>query len=588
MSTVARTGRSRVASVRLFILSDVITQFAAGMVLSASAWYIFDQSRSNTLVAVAASVNTVSGMLVSVVAGTIVDRFRPKSVALVSHLLRFALVAGPLVLFTNFGFNPAFAFILALNNGIGWNLYFPASKSIIQRLANDDGTVGINSAAEVSMQVGLFSSGAVAGIVYRSVGFNPILTASLVGFAVGFVILSAVTVPVPKASPEHHNESFADSFRSGFSYLRRTPRVLALALVLYSPFVVANIFATVLPGYVKTDLHATSVGYGVIDMVWGIGACLAGIVTMNLTRRAGAPVIVTIGLGTLLAYGLSMTTNSSVEIAAGLTAIAGFSAAATRIVLYSEIMTAVPAVYLGRVIALANVVSLLLQTVLSQSAGALMDLTAPRYGFLFIGLVGVLAVIAYRRYRRDPRSDVQQLPAEQSLTESGPGHTPAGPLRIAFLRSVDIRQAFPSLPEAVAELRTAGHEVAVFVVDDAPAADVGVGGVVHMASSSTVEEIAAALSAWHPDRAYRSPSPTTRRFATAPSARCSGTTTRLTSSPIHSVPPIPSVTNGRHVGWCKNSGWRWPPASSSPVTSFAVAASPTTPTVTTSLSSSTS
>ncbi|MGW4637895.1 MFS transporter [Sphaerisporangium sp. NPDC004334] len=404
--------QSRRAGIRLFILSDVITQFGAGMVLSASAWYVFSESHSNSLVAGAASVNTVSGVLVSIVAGTVVDRFRPKSVALASHVVRIALIALPLALFSAFGFHPVFAFILALNNGIGWNLYFPASKAIIRQLADGDGTVGVNSAAEVSMQVGLFSSGAVAGLVYRSVGFNPILVASVVAFVIGIGILGLVRMPERPAADTGEGESFARTFRSGFSYLRENPRVLVLSLVLFSPFVVAGVFAAALPGYVKTDLGATSVDYGVIDMAWGVGACAAGVAMVRLTRRVRSSAVVSAGLVALGVYGLAMVANASVGVAIGFTVLAGFSAAATRIVLYSEVMAVVPVEYLGRVIALGNLAGLLLQTVLAQSAGALMDLTGPRYGFLLVALIGALAVAAYGGARRGARTAPERVSAE--------------------------------------------------------------------------------------------------------------------------------------------------------------------------------
>ncbi|MGW4637896.1 ATP-grasp domain-containing protein [Sphaerisporangium sp. NPDC004334] len=73
-------------------------------------------------------------------------------------------------------------------------------------------------------------------------------------------------------------------------------------------------------------------------------------------------------------------------------------------------------------------------------------------------------------------------------------------MRVAFLRSVDVRQAFPSLHEAVARLRAAGDEVAVFLVDDEPACDPGLGGVVRLPAASSAGDIAAALAAWRPDR----------------------------------------------------------------------------------------
>lgn len=390
------TTQTRKTDVRAFIISDAVTQFGAGMVLSAGAWYIFDNSHSNALVAVAAAFNTVSGVLMSVVAGSAVDRYSPKVVAQISHLLRIVLIVVPLALITSFDFHPAFVFVLALNNGLGWNLYFPASKAIIQRLTQEDGTVVVNSAAEVSMQVGLFSSGAVAGLIYRSAGFSPILVAGTVAFVVGMGVLATVNVPaVNDAGGDERIESFGQAFRAGFRYLRTHPTVIALSFVLYVPFVIANIFATALPGYVDTELHHGAVAYGLVDMAWGLGATAAGLVVVLVVRRRHESRVVLGSLTAITCFGIAMMLNSSVAIAIAVTAIAGASAASARILLYSEVMRTVPGAYLGRVVALANLASLLLQTVLSQVAGLLMDSTQPRYGFSVAVAVGLAAGLTY-------------------------------------------------------------------------------------------------------------------------------------------------------------------------------------------------
>ncbi|MEV6769254.1 MFS transporter [Nocardia sp. NPDC051030] len=393
-SAPTRPAMTRRSNAWLFILSDVITQFGAGMVISASAWFVFDKTHSSSLVAGVASANTLGGVLVSLAAGALIDRFRPKSIALASHAIRVTFMTVPLILFATFGFHPAFAFILALDNGIGWNLYFPASKAIVQRLSGDGGTAGMNSLAEVSMQVGLFSAGAIAGVVYRGVGFYPILAASAAAMCVGIIILSRVDVPEPPEEPQADNESRARSFRSGFTYLRQRPRVLVLSLVLCSPFIVATIGATALPGYANVDLGVSSVGYGLIATSWGAGACIAGLTLGRIGEHLRRTAVVISGLCLLAAYGGVMALNTHLPLAVIATVIAGLAAAATRIALYTEIMATVPSRFLGRVLALGNLASLLLQTLLAQSAGVLMDNTAPRYGYLLVVLVaGTFAIV---------------------------------------------------------------------------------------------------------------------------------------------------------------------------------------------------
>lgn len=73
-------------------------------------------------------------------------------------------------------------------------------------------------------------------------------------------------------------------------------------------------------------------------------------------------------------------------------------------------------------------------------------------------------------------------------------------MRIAFLRSVDVRQAFPALPDALRELTEAGHDVALFVVDDQPEVHLEHGTLITLEASSSVSHIARQLADWNPDK----------------------------------------------------------------------------------------
>lgn len=390
---------------KLFILSDVITQFAAGMVISATAWFVFDQTHSSSLVAGVSSANTIGGIVVTLAAGLFIDRYRPKLIALASHAVRVTFMSVPLILFLSFGFHPLFAFILALDNGIGWNLYFPASKTIVQRLSGPRGTAGMNSIAEVSMQIGLFSAGAVSGVLYRSVGFYPILLASALIMCLGMLILSRVHVPEP---PEDENDTGDRSLRAGIDYVRAHPKALLLSLVLCAPFIVATVCATALPGYANVVLGTSSVGYGLIGTAWGAGACIAGLV-MSRVGATPRTSVVLVGMLALAAYAITMTVNSHLAVAIGATVFAGMAAAAIRIVLYTETMSIVSSRFLGRVLTIGNLISLVLQTILSQSTGLLMDATGARYGYLLVIVIAVAFSAVYLAAIRTPRPTIPAL-----------------------------------------------------------------------------------------------------------------------------------------------------------------------------------
>ncbi|MDD3225106.1 MAG: MFS transporter [Clostridium sp.] len=277
-----------------FLSADLISQFGAGITLSATSWFILDKSGSNELVAAVSIVNIVSGLIISIFAGSIVDGFSKKLTIVFSLILRAVLVMLPFILLSVYGFNKYYLFILALNNGLGWNLYFPASKGLLQEITSENDLIKINSGAEVTMQIGLFSSGAVAGSLYKYFGFNIILIISTVTFVLAAIIMNSIKIKedVYKIEERKDNASFIKLFREGFSYLLSNKFILFLGLTLYVPFIASCSISTTLPGFVGQVLKGDSTVYGLVDMIYGVGACISGLTVIGLSKKFSAKILI--------------------------------------------------------------------------------------------------------------------------------------------------------------------------------------------------------------------------------------------------------------------------------------------------------
>jgi MFS family permease len=407
-------------SIIFFLASDLITQFGAGMMLTSSNWYVLSMTGSNTMVALVAAANTVSGFVSSLFGGMLVDLFGPKCVTVASHCIRILFVVVSAMLFARFEFRMGFALLLVLNNGIGWNLYYPASKSLIQRLTVNTNATRINSVAEVSMQIGLFASGAAAGLLYKRAGFLVILIVSVIMFLIGIMALLAVHVPpdvrIKQKSSQNVDQDAAGlqaskapgttllrSSQYGIAYLLSHPAIVVWCTVLYMPFVVGNVNQTLLAGYVRDGLNAGSVEFGVVQSLWGVGACLAGLLSSVATRAFHPRSMVYAGIVTLTGFGLVLWLASNLTLTCVVTLLAGFADAMVRVLMYSHLMGCVPAHYFGHVLSLMNAVSLIAQTVLAQGAGVLMDCVSPASGYVLIVAIGVLTLLLYRTHALDAR-----------------------------------------------------------------------------------------------------------------------------------------------------------------------------------------
>ncbi|MDT8717522.1 MFS transporter [Clostridium sp. 19966] len=391
-----------------FLSADLISQFGAGMTLSAISWFILDKSGSNSLVAAASNVNIISGLIISIFAGAIIDHFSKKATIVFSLILRAAFVVIPLILLATYGFNKYFLFILALNNGLGWNIYFPASKGLIQSITKKEDLLKMNSGAEITMQIGLFSSGAIAGLLYKYFGFNIILVISSVTFLIGAAIVNSIKIQEAEAE-EKINNGFIEIFREGFSYLKAHKFIFVLGIIMYIPFVAGSSFSTILPGFVRQVLKGDSTVYGLVDMFYGVGACVGGIAIIGIAKRISSRLLITVGFAISTSAAIIMFLNKSVLLACMITITFGICSAGIRTVIYSLIMRTVPNAYLGRIMSVWNAISLTLQVIVTYSIGRITDKVSVAYGFLFYAAVMLIGLIMY--------SISAKLSAEKAINE---------------------------------------------------------------------------------------------------------------------------------------------------------------------------
>ena len=262
---------------RLFITSDIISQFGAGLILVALNWYIIDIYHSNSLIAIVANINVIAGILISIIAVGILKCINARWLVISSICFRIFFIVLALVLFKMNLDKKLAIYLLALSGGIGWNLYFPASKDILNSFMTEDNALQINSFAEISMQVGLLTATLFSGILYRYVGFKNILVIGIVLFVSSLLIFSSVKY-------SEQNKIKADKNVKLFSYFLKEKWLLLLGIVLYIPFIGTNIITTALPGYIKDHLSGNSIVYGITDTMYGAGACLASFVLTFIVK----------------------------------------------------------------------------------------------------------------------------------------------------------------------------------------------------------------------------------------------------------------------------------------------------------------
>lgn len=386
-----------------FLSADLLSQFSSGVMLSAISWYAISWYKSNDLVANLTNTNLLSGLLITVLIIPIIDKIKENKIIQISLLIKTLMILSSIICCTLFKDIKIGLFIIALANGISWNLYFPASKKFIQNISNIEELNKNNSLSETTMQIGLFSSGLISGILLKYTNILKILYLILL---LSF-ISTLLSITLKKHSNNKKNKNNINNKYS--NYNNNYIYLLLIGIVLYIPFVGANEINTILPGYVTEILKGNSIIYGSIDMMYGIGAILSGVLVSYLYKRIKETNIVKYIFICSIIIGVILSINKSIIISYTLLFILGIIGPSIRIIINTLTMKTVNSKSIGKLMSIWNIISILLQILLIKALGNIMDSYGANKGFILYSITMIIGlIITLFIFRKDKYNNIKK------------------------------------------------------------------------------------------------------------------------------------------------------------------------------------
>lgn len=381
-------------NIKYFFLSDLFSQFGAGISFVGLNWFVFQKTGSNSAIAILMAINIISGLIILPLAGLIVDLYNRKFVILCSNFLRIFFVLLALIVFSLKDFNIIYAYILAIVHGIAWNVYITASRALIQQIVTKQELLKGNSFMETSLQVGMFSAGALSGLIYKFCGIQAILLLDIIAFSFGNFFL--YFIKYESFINASKNNKMTYNFMLGLKFLRNNPVIFIFGIIIFLPYIATVSFNVVLPGYVQNHLKSDSVMFGLLDMSYGIGASLAGAIVLYLTKKnLSKNFLVIIFFITSISALLFMNINYQYFFAGLATLLFGLPNSAIRIILNTKLMEMVPKEYMGRSMSIWGFCSAIMQITSISIVGKLMDNVGTSYGYNHLFYIMLLAFISY-------------------------------------------------------------------------------------------------------------------------------------------------------------------------------------------------
>ena len=259
----------------------LISLFGDAFTLIALPWFVLQVTGSGTATAGILLTLQLPAILTSMVIGSLIDRFQPRSIIAIDNVLRTFIIGLIPILYWFGRLELWMLFSLTFLAG----MLVPATevglRSILPELVDDKDLDAANMLWSFSLNLSLVVGPAVAGFLVASFGGPSVLLIDAATFAV--MALAAVTIPhvernkPPKQAPLSERLGLRQLW--GLKLVRYTTLLSLVFFFSYGPLEAA------LPLYSDAVLQTDARGYGLLWSALAVGALLGTLGSTILSRR---------------------------------------------------------------------------------------------------------------------------------------------------------------------------------------------------------------------------------------------------------------------------------------------------------------
>ncbi len=260
-------------------LGQIVSVLASGMTTFAFTIYMYQQTKSATAMGLVQVSYITPFLIMSPIAGVMVDRYNRKLMMMVSDIGGGLASLMALILFATGHLQFWHIYLISAIKGIGTTFQWPAYSAAISIMIPKEQYVRVNGMMSlVEAGPGVFSP-LMAGALLPFIGVNGILLVDVLTFMLAIVALAFVYIPQPRQTLEGRESrgGFLKEAAFGFKYIFARPSLLGLQLVFFFGNLFLGIAYTVLPPMVLARTGQNSLTLGSIESAGAIGGVVGGV-----------------------------------------------------------------------------------------------------------------------------------------------------------------------------------------------------------------------------------------------------------------------------------------------------------------------
>ncbi|MGE0043066.1 MAG: MFS transporter [Vicinamibacterales bacterium] len=399
---------------RLFVAGQSVSLVGTWITRVATGWLVYRLTGSELLLGVVGFSGQIAMLVLSPMAGVIIDRYDRHKVMIWTQVLSL-VQSGVLAVLTLSGvITVTHIIVLQLLQGVINSFDTPARQAFVVQMVDDRADLSNAIALNSTMVNGSRIAGpAIGGLIIAAVGEGWCFAVDSLSYAAVIWSLLAMRVaPVERAA---HPVPLGEAFRTGFRYISEFAPVRAALTLVSLVSLFGMPYVVLMPAVASRVLGGTASTLGVLMAASGVGAVGGALYLASRTSVVGLGRHMALGTLTfgaaLVAFALSrhLALSLAIQVVAG----AGFmiALAATNTV----IQTLVPEDLRGRVMAFYATAFLGMAPVGSLAAGMVAERAGTTNTILGGGAVCAAAGLWFLRALPELRAIVRPIYVERGI-----------------------------------------------------------------------------------------------------------------------------------------------------------------------------
>jgi MFS family permease len=411
----------RSTNYRLYFFGQSLSLIGTWMQRTAVYWVVYDLTKSAFILGITVFCGQFPSFLLSIIGGVVSDRYNRFRVLMATQIA--SLLQAAVFTMLVYGGHYQVWQILCLSVVLGCINAFdvPARQALIYDMINSKEDLPNAIALNSSMvNAARLVGPALSGIVLEGFGAAACFLSNGVSFLA--VIVSLLFMKLPAFVPKERITSVGRDLKEGFRYLKSTPSINKVMLMLACMSFLALPYVTLLPIYARDIFAGTASTFGLLNSFVGLGAVAGALFLASMKPGVNLKKVL---FRCTLAFGvglISFAYMKSFPIALLSIAVTGFGMMAQTTISNTIIQTTVAPTMRGRVISYYAMAFFGMQPIGGLLVGALAHAFGAPFTILCQGIATLLiAVIFFPFLRRDilmkkQRMKLKQM--EQQIAES--------------------------------------------------------------------------------------------------------------------------------------------------------------------------